>query len=269
MEIKVHVLSDSIGETGELLTKSVLSQFGLGLNEIKRYSHINEKKQVKEIFSNMEGNKNLVIFTVVERELRNYIILKGEEFNVETVDLMTPSINAVYEIIGREPSRESGVLRKLDKDYFKKMAAIDFTVKHDDGKNPIGIKQADIVIIGISRTSKTPLSMYLSYQNFKVANIPLVPEVEPPKELFEKDKRRIVGLVSDPKKINQIRQERLKALGLEVEAKYANLDRINTELQYSKRLMKELDCKIIDVSNKAVEETAGIIADYMVDIFGV
>lgn len=268
MEIIVHVLSDSIGETGEILTKSVLSQFNLGANEIRRYPYINNKQQVENIFSKMKTDRNLVIFTVVDIELRDYIISKGKESNIETVDLMTPSINAVSNIVGREPSRESGILRKLDKHYFQKMAAIDFTVKYDDGKDSSGVEKADVVVIGISRTSKTPLSMYLAYQNFKVANIPLLPEVEPPRELFAKDKRRVFGLISSAEKINEIRQERLKALGLEGEASYANMDRIREELQYSKKLMDELGCMVIDVSNKSVEETASIITDHMIDTFG-
>ncbi|MFA7533346.1 MAG: kinase/pyrophosphorylase, partial [Tissierellaceae bacterium] len=122
--------------------------------------------------------------------------------------------------------------------------------------------------VGISRTSKTPLSMYLAHKNFKVANVPLVPEVPPPKELFEKDSRRIIGLVANPLKLNEIRQERLKALGLDNNANYANVDRINSELEYSKDIMKRLGCMVIDVSTKAIEETAGIVIDHMKKKFG-
>ena len=125
------------------------------------------------------------------------------------------------------------------------------------------VSKADIVIIGVSRTSKTPLSMYLANKNLKVANIPLVPEVEPPKELYEISSKRVFGLTSSPHKLNVIRQERLKALGLSFEANYANMDRILQELEYAENIMKKIGCPIIDVTNKAIEETASIILKIM------
>ena len=123
-------------------------------------------------------------------------------------------------------------------------------------------------MVGVSRTSKTPLSMYLAHKNYKVANIPLVPEVSPPNEIFNKDKRRVIGLIADPVKLNEIRQIRLKALGLADNADYAKIDRIIRELEYSREIMKKLDCIVIDVSNSAIEETASIIIDHMKDSFG-
>ncbi len=177
---------------------------------------------------------------------------------------MTPPLEALENVLGYPPKRESGIIRRLDENYFKKVEAVEFAVKYDDGKDPRGgVKKADICLVGISRTSKTPLSMYLAHKNYKVANVPLVPEVPPPKELFEKDKRRIIGLVANPAKLNEIRQERLKSLGLDFTANYANVDRINMELEYSKEIMDKLGCIVIDVSNKAIEETAGIVIDYM------
>ena len=146
--------------------------------------------------------------------------------------------------------------------------AIEFAVKYDDGKDPRGVKKADICLVGISRTSKTPLSMYLANKNYKVANIPLVPEVPPPKEIFEKDKRRIIGLVANPIILNEIRLIRLKALGLADNSSYANVDRINMELEYAKEIMERIGCIVIDVSNSAIEETAGIITDHMIKEFG-
>src|SRR5690606_36028607 len=135
-------------------------------------------------------------------------------------------------------------------------------------KDPRGIAKSNIVLVGISRTSKTPLSMYLAHKNYKVANVPLVPEVPPPKELFEKDNRRVIGLIANPIKLNEIRQERLKSLGLDNSANYANIDRINMELEYSKEIMKKIGCLVIDVSYKAIEETAGIIIEHLKENFG-
>lgn len=150
-------------------------------------------------------------------------------------------------------------MRKLDDNYFRRVEAIEFAVKYDDGQDIRGARHADIVLIGVSRTSKTPLSMYLAHKKYKVANVPLVPEIEPPDELFDIPKNKLVGLVITPDKLNEIRAERLKSLGLTTQANYANLDRILEELDYADKVMKRLGCPIINVSNKAVEETADLI----------
>ena len=139
------------------------------------------------------------------------------------------------------------------------MEAIEFAVKYDDGKNPSGFAKADIVILGVSRTSKTPLSMYLAYKKIKAANLPLVPEVPLPEELFKIPPKKIVGLIIDPYKLNNIRSERLRAIGLEDEANYASVERINQELEYAKAIMRRLHCQVLDVSNKSIEETSSFV----------
>jgi regulator of PEP synthase PpsR (kinase-PPPase family) len=181
---------------------------------------------------------------------------------------MSEPLMAIENLLGIAPRREAGLIRRLDENYFKKVEAVEFAVKYDDGKDARGVKKADICLVGISRTSKTPLSMYLAHKNYKVANVPLVPEVSAPNEIFEKDIRRVIGLVADPVKLNEIRKIRLKALGLSDNANYANVDRINKELEYSKEIMKKLGCVVIDVSNSAIEETASIIIDHMKKNFG-
>lgn len=266
--ITVYVVSDSIGETGELIARAAVRQFVPEGFEIKRYPFIVNKEQTKDIFEDAATKKSIVVYTTVSEETRDYIEECGKKLGIPTIDVMTPPLEGLEKVLGYPPKRESGIIRRLDDNYFKKVEAVEFAVKYDDGKDPRGVKKADICLVGISRTSKTPLSMYLAHKNFKVANVPLVPEVPPPNELFEKDKRRVIGLVANPAKLNEIRQERLKSLGLDFTANYANLDRINMELEYSKEIMEKLGCIIIDVSNKAIEETAGIVMDYMKKSFG-
>lgn len=169
----------------------------------------------------------------------------------------------IEKIFGYPPLREPGLIRRLDENYFKKVEAIEFAVKYDDGKDPRGARKADICLVGISRTSKTPLSMYLANKFYKVANIPLVPEVGVPKEVFEKDVDRVIGLICRPEKLITIREERLKSLGLSSGARYANFDRIREELEYSKKIMEEIGCIVIDVTDKAIEETAEIILEHI------
>ncbi len=266
--LTIYVLSDSIGETGELLSRAALSQFNSGKYEVRRFPFITAEDQIIEILEEARREPSVVIYTMVIERLKNFINLKGEEFNIPTVDLMTPALNAIESVLKYQPKRESGLIRRLDENYFRKVEAVEFAVKYDDGKDPRGIKKSDIVLVGISRTSKTPLSMYLAHKNFKVANVPLVPEVPAPSELFLKDKRRIIGLIANPSKLNEIRQERLKALGLADNANYANVDRINLELEYSREIMEKLGCIVIDVSYKAIEETAGLVIDHMKKNFG-
>lgn len=255
----VYVLSDSIGETGEQVAKAAISQFNSGKYETRRFPYITNEEQIIEILEEAKNERCMIVFTIVIDCLRTFLLEKAKEYKIPVIDLMTPILDGMQQLVGFEPKREAGIIRKLDEKYFRKVEAVEFAVKYDDGKDTRGIKKADIVLLGVSRTSKTPLSMYLAYKNIKVANIPLVPEVPPPDELFEIDSSRIIGLTANPIKINEIRKERLKALGLNDDASYANMDRILNELQYAEELMKGLDCTVIDVSVKAVEETAGII----------
>ena len=266
--LTVYVLSDSIGETGELLARAALSQFNSGKYHVRRYPFVTAEDQIVEVFNEAIKEPSIIIFTIVIEELKRFIEDLGRKYNIPTVDLMTPALNAMSSVLQFQPKRESGLIRKLDENYFRKVEAVEFAVKYDDGKDPRGILKSNIVLVGISRTSKTPLSMYLAHKNYKVANVPLVPEVPPPKELFEKDKRRVIGLIANPIKLNEIRQERLKALGLDNNANYANIDRINMELEYSKEIMKKIGCLVIDVSYKAIEETAGIIIEHLKENFG-
>ncbi len=266
--IIVYVLSDSIGETGEQVARAAVSQFNPDNYEFRRFPYITEKEQIIEVLDEAKNENSIIVFTIVIENLRTFLIEKANELDIPTVDLMSPVLNAIENVLGYQPKRESGLIRRLDEQYFKKVEAVEFAVKYDDGKDTRGIRKADIILVGVSRTSKTPLSMYLAHKNFKVANVPLVPEVPPPDELFMKNKKRVFGLIANSTKLNEIRQERLKSLGLSYNANYASIERIEMELEYSKKVMDRLNCKVIDVSNKAVEETAGIIIDIMKENFG-
>ena len=267
-EITIYILSDSVGETGEQVARAAISQFNPQKYDIRRFPYITEREQIIEIFEEAQNENSIIIYTMVIQELKDFIIRMSTDLNIPVVDLMTPALNALEGVLGYGPKRESGLIRKLDEQYFRKVEAVEFAVKYDDGKDTRGIKKADLVLVGVSRTSKTPLSMYLAHKHFKVANVPLVPEVPAPHEIFTKDANRVFGLIADPFKLNEIRQERLKSLGLSNNANYASVDRIRLELEYSREIMKKLNCTVIDVSNKAVEETAGIVLEHMKKNFG-
>jgi len=255
----IYVISDSIGETAEQVAKSVISQFEIEDYEIRKYPHVLDSTYLKEILSLAKKDNSIIIYTLVEHDLSHYVNQYCEEFQIPYIDLLTPLLNAIAFRTNLKPLREPGINRLLDEKYFKRVEAIEFAVKYDDGKDPRGILKADIVLIGVSRTSKTPLSMYLANKNLLVANIPLVPETPLPKELFQIQASKIIGLTNSPENLNIIRQERLKALGLSGYASYASMERILEEIEYSEQIMKKLGCARIDVSTKAIEETAGII----------
>lgn len=252
----VYVVSDSIGETAEFVVKAVSSQFNSGHVDIRRVPFVNDVETIHEVLEEASLGKAMIAYTLVLPELRRVIREESKKLNIVAVDVMGPMMDAFSELIGVDPHMEPGLIRRLDEEYFRRVAAIEFAVKYDDGKDPRGILLADVVLIGVSRTSKTPLSMYLANKHLKVANLPLVPEVEPPEELFWIPAGKIIGLTINPRQLNEIRKERLKALGLHGQANYASCERILEELDYAEKIMRKLGCPIFDVSNKAVEEVA-------------
>ena len=262
--IDIYIVSDSLGETAKTVAKACIYQFPNHENwNIRRHPYINNKNLLMDVLEKAKEVNALVMYSMVNQELVDYAKSYCEDNNISYIDLLSSVIGQMAEKAGIEPIREPGVIRKMDKSYFDRIEAIEFAVKYDDGKDPRGVLKADVVLVGISRTSKTPLSMYLANKQLKVANVPLVPEVPIPKELMEVETKRIIGLTNSPDTLNRIRMERLKALGLSGAANYAKLERILEELDYSEEIMKTLKCPVINVSKKAIEETAGIIIDIL------
>lgn len=257
----VYVVSDSVGETAEFVVRAAASQFDGGRVEIRRVSYVDDPEPIREVIQAAKEVNGFVAFTLVLPHLREFIIEEAVRQDVYLVDIMGPMLQAFQNVFEMEPKRRPGLLHQMDDEYFRRVEAIEFAVKYDDGKDPRGLLRADLVLIGVSRTSKTPLSMYLAHKRLKCANVPLVPEVEPPEELFQISPRKVIGLTISPNELNLIRQERLKSLGLQAQANYASLDRILQELEYAEKLMKKIGCPVINVSNKAVEETASIVLD--------
>lgn len=254
-----YVLSDSVGETAELVVKAGLSQFNNGKYTIKRIPHVKNKDTIDRALQMAQENNAIIGFTLVNPVLRNYFNKQALEMNIAVIDIMGPVMSVMERVFDKTPHLEPGLVHQLDEDYFKRVEAIEFAVKYDDGRDPRGILRADIILIGVSRTSKTPLSQFLALKRVKVANVPIVPEVDPPTELFEIDPHKCIGLSICPEQLNGIRKERLKSLGLGSQAAYANLQRIHDELDYFDTIVDKIGCQVIDVSNKAVEETANII----------
>jgi regulator of PEP synthase PpsR (kinase-PPPase family) len=259
----IYAVSDSIGETAERLVKAAVSQFDASNFQIVRIAHLETEQQIDKLVADAAKCQSMICYTVVSEGLRRTLEEKINENNILAADILSPVINNMEKLSGLKSRNKPGLVHVLDSDYFKRVEAVEFAVKNDDGKNPWGLSKADIVLVGVSRTSKTPLSMYLAHKRIKVSNVPLVPELMPPEELFKVPPNKIIGLIINPGKLNEIRAERLKTMGLSNDASYANIERISEEIEYAKGIMRKLHCVIIDVSNKAIEETANTIIEYI------
>lgn len=257
----IYACSDSLGETAERVARAAASQYDKQEFNIIRVPYIRSEQQIEELVCKAEANKAMICYTIISPSLRRKLWELTKTANVTVVDIIGPMLAGVGTLTDTEPTLKAGMIHQLDEEYFKRVEAIEFAVKYDDGKNPMGFLKADIVIVGVSRTSKTPLSMYLAHKRIKAANLPLVPEVSLPPELFQIPARKIVGLIIDPFKLNFIRSERLRSMGLDANASYANIERINEELEYARGVMRRLHCPIIDVSSKAIEETANLVME--------
>ncbi|WP_188206184.1 pyruvate, water dikinase regulatory protein [Alkalibacillus aidingensis] len=257
--LRFYIISDSVGETAELLAKAALSQFVNSDIEIQRIPYVDDFKTLEEAVLTAKENHSLVAYTLVKPEFREKIDELAKQYDVVALDLMGPLLDRLQSHLKQEPVLKPGLVHKLDEDYYKRIEAIEFAVKYDDGRDAKGILKADLVLIGVSRTSKTPLSQFLAHKRLKVANVPIVPEVDPPEELFQVHPDKCIGLKINADKLNHIRTERLKSLGLDGSANYARYDRIQEEINYFNKVVEQIGCKTIDVSNKAVEETANAI----------
>lgn len=260
---RITICSDSLGGTAEAVVQAVVHQFEHQAVDIKRYGNIRHEDELKALMEEAAAHRGFVVYTLVQPELREMIREEAMRLNLRIVDVMGPMMQAFIDTFNDAPSRRLGMLHQLNDRYFNRMEAIEFTVECDSGRDLTALPQADLVLVGISRTSKTPLAMLLSHRGKKVFNYAPVPEIAPPAELLALPPERIIGLTMSPEPMLGIRTERLKALGLPLGSQYATLERIREELDYAGALFKQLRCPVIDITEKAIEETAGIIMGYI------
>jgi regulator of PEP synthase PpsR (kinase-PPPase family) len=252
----IYLLSDATGETAEKMVLAALTQFRDKPVRLIRVNNVRTKNQVYESLDEALANSGLVVYTIVNRELAQLTHDECDSLGLISIDLLTPLLMKVAHFVGRSPKETPGLLHGIDEAYFKRIEAIEFTVKQDDGQEPRNLYLADIVLVGISRTSKTPLSIYLAHRGWKVANVPLVKGIDPPPELYEIDPKRIVALIIDPQRLVEVRAARLRNLGQDPRAAYADYEEIEEELKFAKKFFRGHPWSVIDVSSKAIEETA-------------
>jgi regulator of PEP synthase PpsR (kinase-PPPase family) len=252
--VEIHVISDSTGETATRFAEAVERQFPEEQFETIRHPRVASVDDVQLAAARARGRRAVVMYTIVEPELREAMKTLCKRYRLHYCDLLGHPIEAVARVSGQPATGTPGALPVLDSSYFKRMAAIEFAVRFDDGVAAHDLREADIVLVGVSRSSKTPLSMYLGYLGYKTANVPIVRGIDPPTELFEIDPGRIVGLTMEPEALAEIR--RVRARGLGGGGRYADLEEIYEELEYAAAIHRRLGCPVIEVSTLAIEETA-------------
>jgi regulator of PEP synthase PpsR (kinase-PPPase family) len=260
----IHVISDSLGDSAATLAMAAASQFSDGTCAIHRLPKATNIEQMAHfIEANMAqaDGEMTILYTIVDPELRAQLNDYVSDKPLAAVDLIGPAIEAIAEATGLKPRGEAGLIRKTDKVYFNRVSAMEFAVDHDDGRNVEQLADADIVLIGVSRSSKTPLSIYLASRGYRVANVPLASGTEPPQQLFEIDRRRIFGLTSSAGLLSEIRYRRLGDAQA-VAAAYAEPASVQTDLDEARQLMRRLGCIVVRTDNRAIEETAQEILRY-------
>jgi regulator of PEP synthase PpsR (kinase-PPPase family) len=259
---RIDVLSDSTGETAEKVVRAAMLQFPHSGAHIRVHTRVRTKEAARPVLERAAREGALVVFTVVSPELREFIHASSYELKVEALDLIGSLIGKLGTFLDRQPINTPSAMLPLSDEYFRRIEAVEFTVKSDDGKDPRNFKKADLILVGVSRTSKTPLSTLLAQRGLKVANLPLVLGVPPPPELDEAPQDRIVGLTIGLDPLVEIRKARLKQLGMSVDANYGLREQVKEELEYASRVFKgHAQWPVIDVTGRAIEETAVIILE--------
>lgn len=254
-----YVLSDSAGETASKLAQATMAQYPAIDFTLYRRTFVNNDQALLKALNDAKKDNGIVLFTMVDDRLVEITNDFCQENELYHFDVLTPPVAEVRRRTGVEPSHEPGAMHHLDKNYFRRIKAMEFAVKYDDGKDPRGFLEADVVLLGVSRTSKTPLSLFLANKNLKVANLPLVPQAHIPKQIWEVDPRKIVGLTNNPEVLNTIRKERMIAYGLNPDTAYSDISKIKEELAFADDLYKKLGCVTINVATLSIEETASMI----------
>lgn len=255
----LHLISDATGTTLLGLARACLAQFE-GIEPVQKFwPLVRTSKQLERVIARIEANPGPVIFTLVDKQMRRRLRERCEELNIPCIAVLDPIIRGLSSYLGQHARGVPGLQHALDDAYFDRVEAIDYAMRHDDGKNYEGLQNADVILVGVSRTSKTPTSIYLARRGIKTANIPLVPGVNVPDEVFNHTRPLYVGLTESPDRLIQIRRNRLKA-GEEQkkvpENEYIDEEKIEEEVRTARRLFSKKGWPVIDVTKRSVEETA-------------
>lgn len=252
----IYIVSGARGTSGERVLRTALAQFENEDVPIFIIGDVLERSQIDEVVKEALENNGSIVHTLVNADLRGYLTRLAQEKNIPSADLMGPVLMLLKRITQKEPIGKPGLYRELREEYFKKIEAIEYTVDHDDGRKVEELDKAEIILTGVSRVGKTPLSMYLSTLGWKVANVPLMQGVTPPQKLFEVDHRRVVGLTIDPGQLIAYRTHRQEHLGAGRGAAYTNPKALWEELEYANQIFRKGKFSVVNTTDKPIEESA-------------
>ncbi len=258
----LFLVSDGTGDTATHAISAAVSQFREQFR-VRTFSEVRHESQVRRIMERAQEARALVVFTLVNEPLTQVVRDLAIELGVPVIDLIGPLISALATHYRFVPQFRAGVLHSFSEDYFRRVEAVEFAVRHDDGANLHTLFQADLVLAGVSRTSKTPLSMYLAQRGYKTGNVPIVPGIDPPRELLEVDPRKVLGLVCDPTRLLEVRRARIRQLQASPYLQYGDPEAIREELQRARRFFRARGWRVVDTTDKAVEENAARILELL------
>jgi regulator of PEP synthase PpsR (kinase-PPPase family) len=257
--LHLHLVSDSTGETLESVAKAGLAQFE-SVETVKHFwPLVRSKGHLDRVLEDIVRRPGLVLFTLVNGEVRHHLESRCRAMGLPSVSVLDPVIQGLSAVLGQQAAARPGRQHQMDEAYFRRVAAIDYTMHHDDGQGAEDWEDADILLIGVSRTSKTPTSIYLANRGYKTANLPLVPTSPPPEQLFRLERPLIVGLTTNPDRLIQVRRNRLLSLAQAPETDYVDTEQVTREVAAARRLCGDHGWPVIDVSRRSIEETAAAI----------
>jgi hypothetical protein len=252
---KIYIISDATGQSGLHILRAAIVQFEHSRARMMVFHDIDSRVGLKKILDQARSDKALIAFTFVRKTMRDYASDYCLKNDIYHLDILGPLINNLASYLRQKPLETPTLLRKVDERYFKRIDAIEYTISHDDGRGIERLKDADIVLVGLSRTSKTPTSLFLAQEGYKVANVPIVPGIPLPEELFQIDQHKIVCLNVDPEVLQKVRKVRQKHSGLK--PSYSDFKKVFAEVEYVWGLIKKnRGWKVVDTTNKSIEETA-------------
>jgi len=261
----LHLISDSTGETINAVAKAVCSQF-IDTQAVEHaYGLVRGKKALARALESIKENPGPVMFSILDEELRNTLQNACDKMNLPCMSVLDPFVNALGAYLNAKISGKPGRQHTMDTDYFRRIAALNYTIQHDDGQSQGDLDEADIILTGVSRTSKTPTCMYLANRGIKAANVPLVPGIDPPQELLAARRPLVVGLTTSTERLVQIRKNRLMSLNEDSETEYVDPELIKTETAEARRLFARQKWPILDVTRRSIEEVASAILNLYQD----
>jgi len=252
----IFVVSGGTGASGEQVVRTALAQFRDVEVPVIVVPNVRQAAQLADVVDQAAALGGTIVYTLVDAGLRKHLIQMAHEKNVVAIDLMGQLLGHLAAVLGQEPLGQPGLYRQLRQLYFERVEAIEFTVAHDDGRNIHELDRAEVILVGVSRVGKTPLSIYLSVRGWKVANVPLIPDIPPPPELFQVDPRRVVGLTIQPAQLVAHRRWRQRRMGMAAASTYSNPAELYAELEAAEQMIRHSGFHVVDVTDKPMEESA-------------